>query len=37
MMTMSSRTKELNGTDKLNGHVTCSNDFFGDPMPSVKK
>ena len=37
MMQLSHKTKKLNGTEKLTGHVQCSSSFFGDPMPNKKK
>lgn len=37
MMELSTKTKVMNGTDKLNGYVMCNTDFFGDPMPGTKK
>jgi len=37
MMQLFHKTKKLNGTEKLTGHVQCSSSFFGDPMPNKKK
>ena len=37
MMQLSHKTRKLNGTDKLTGHIRCGNEYFGDPMPGKKK